>query len=104
MPATARQVVSWPGRGRTSCHHAGGRTAADGPARGGTDRVAPGVTHCHECHDFGPPKFIAAAQRCQTRLLTDPSIQRSLRVATYYLLGDMKLFHTHIESSTASNV
>jgi hypothetical protein len=94
-------VASMAGRGRTPRDHMGvGRIAADaiGSDRGGTGRMAPGLTRCHDGHDVGPPQFIAAARRCQTCLLTDPSIQRSLRAATYYPLGHVKLILTPVES------
>jgi hypothetical protein len=58
-------AASVAGRGRPSRHHAGvGRMTAEvkGPDLVGTDRVAPGLTRCHETH-VGPP-FIAAARRC----------------------------------------
>src|ERR1700722_11331411 len=60
----ARALASRRGPSR---RHAGiGRITADlkGADLGGSDRVAPGLTRCHECHDLRPPS-IAVARRCR---------------------------------------
>ena len=89
----------------------GGR--GEGPDLIGTNRVAPGLTRCHESHDVGPP-FIAAARRCHVFLIEpsllsdrtkssaikvfrDPSLQPSLRDAAYDLYGNTQLFLTLAE-------
>src|SRR6266700_3335598 len=69
----------------------------EGPDLGGTDRVAPGRTRCHESHDVGPP-FIAAHDDAK-HVFCRPKYLAFLRVAGHYLLGDRKLYLTPIEST-----
>ena len=103
----AGRAASAIGRGWTSRHPTGaGAIAAirKGPDPDGTDRMAPGLTHCHECHDFGPRSSplqgdVKHVFLFDPILLFDPSIERSLRLASYCPRGDMKLVLSPIEST-----